>query len=363
MKAALLAIILTITCVSCHLRWHDGDHMNYTFNHYKAEFNREYATQDEHNFRQLIFNTNLEKIIAHNKNPNKRWTAGVNHLTDKIGSEITTGLNRDLHFYTYKANTAKFSQDFLQNLPNSVDWRREGKVLPIKNQGKCGSCWTFSATSVLESHIAIQHNKLISLSEQQLVDCALNPHNCGGTGGCNGSTQELAFDYVSKSGLALESDYQYFAKDGKCRTGVKSAITIEGYTQLPANDYNALMQALATVGPIGVSVSADEWHLYQSGVYDGGCGYGINHAVTAVGYGTDENGDDYWIIRNSWGTGWGEEGYMRLYKEKTAAEKICGIDKNPSTGFECDGGPEEIEVCGTCGVLSSSSYPFGGRFQ
>ena len=114
---------------------------------------------------------------------------------------------------------------------------------------------------------------------------------------------------------------------------------------------------------MAVSVAADQWSFYESGIFDGDgdCGYVINHAVTAVGYGTDKNGNNYWIVRNSWGESWGENGYIRVAREKSAAEVKCGIDKDPSSGSGCEGGPSEIKVCGVCGILSDSSYPVGAN--
>ena len=137
--------------------------------------------------------------------------------------------------------------------------------------------------------------------------------------------------------------------------------SISGYIALPKNDYNALMTAIANVGPIAISVAATEWFYYDSGVYNGDCGAEIDHAVTAVGYGTDPNSGNYWLVRNSWGTGWGESGYIRIAREASAADVKCQTDYNPSAGSACDGGPPTVEVCGLCGILSDSSYPTGGK--
>ena len=360
----ILSLAISITC---HLKWRESNHhLEYNFEHFKSEFNKKYHSEEEHKIRELIFNHNLQKIRQHNSNPHRKWKAGVNHLTDRIPSELDSlkGYNRDIAFYTHKFSTFKPSKDFLQNLPSEVDWRKEGKVTPVKNQGSCGSCWTFSVTAALESHVAIQKNKSVILSEQQLVDCVQNPHKCGGTGGCSGATQELGFEYVTKNGLALESDYKYFAKQSTCKESkVKPAVKFDSFVKLPENDYNSLLQTLATVGPVAVSVAADQWSFYESGIFDGDgdCGYVINHAVTAVGYGTDKNGNNYWIVRNSWGESWGENGYIRVAREKSAAEVKCGIDKDPSSGSGCEGGPSEIKVCGVCGILSDSSYPVGAN--
>jgi cathepsin L len=255
-------------------------------------------------------------------------------------------------------------------LPAEVDWRKQGVVTKVKNQGSCGSCWAFSTTAVLESHIAIQERaagrdyQLQQFSEQQLVDCTPNPHKCGGTGGCHGATQELGFDYVSKNGIVLEQDYTYNARENKCVDSSKTKVaSIESFVKLPENDYNALMQAVANYGPIAVSVAADDWVFYSGGVFNGDCGATINHAVTLVGYGIDEEGNNYWLVRNSWGEGWGEQGYIRVAREKSAHDVHCEIDYKPADGTGCEGGPSQITVCGKCGILSDSSYPVGGKFK
>jgi len=203
--------------------------------------------------------------------------------------------------------------------------------------------------------------KLLDLSEQQLTSCTPNPNQCGGTGGCHGATQWLAFDYVKKHGISLTATWPYKAIDGKCdkTKETKKVATIDGYVRLPTNDYNALLTAVATKGPIAISVAANGWQFYDGGIFNGDCGTEINHAVTLVGYGNDTKLGSYWIVRNSWTAKWGEKGHIRLPKEKSAADVKCDIDKNPAAGNGCKGGPTEIEVCGICGMYSDSSYPTG----
>ena len=352
-------------CISCSMKWKLGLKSEYNFEHFKNEFSKFYHSENEHKLRELIFNYNLDKIHEINSNPKMTWKAGVNHLTDRTPIEIEkiTGYNRDLSFHLHKFSTFKPASDFLQNLPEKVDWREKGVVTPVKDQGGCGSCWAFSTSAALESHIAIQTGQLFSFSEQQLVDCAPNPHKCGGAGGCSGATQELGFDYVAKSGgIALEEAYPYHASQSKCQDqSTQKVAAIEDFVKLPENDYNSLMTAIATVGPVAISVAADDWVFYESGVFNGECGATINHAVTAVGYGTDEDGNDYWLVRNSWSTNWGEDGYIRVAREKTSKDVKCEVDRDPASGSGCEGGPKEVTVCGKCGILSDSSYPRGGK--
>ena len=360
MKAIIFVLSAIFMVVCAH---HTGSHT--TFESFKKTYNKTYSSEQEHKFRELIFADNLRKIDAINRNPKYTWKAAVNHLTDLLPSEMKSllGYNRNAAFFTRKNSVSKpASIDFLQNLPDSVDWRDKGVVNDVKDQGACGSCWAFSTVAVVESHIAIQEKSLLLFSEQQLVDCAPNPQHCGGTGGCEGSTQELGFDYFSNGGINLSKDYPYKGRDGTCASASKKKVaTIAGFTKLKENDYNELITAVATQGPVAISVAATEWQFYSSGVYNGDCGTEINHAVTAVGYGVDPDAGAYWLVRNSWSSSWGEDGYIRVAREDSAADVKCDIDYNPSAGSACDGGPSQVTVCGLCGILSDSSIPYGGK--
>ena len=187
----------------------------------------------------------------------------------------------------------------------------------------------------------------------------MNPLQCGGTGGCSGATQEIAFNYTRNSGMALESSYPYKGITGKCDpTLIKPVATIKGYVFLPANNYTALMNSLVTVGPIAVSGAAMAWQSYESGVFKGPNSADVDHAIQMVGYGTDAADGDYYIVRNSWSTGWGEEGYIRIARYGEGKEP-CLSDTSPGDGDGCKGGPTIITVCGMTGILSDSSYPIG----
>lgn len=254
----------------------------------------------------------------------------------------------------------------VSDLPASVDWRTHNPpvVSAVKDQGGCGSCWAFSTAETMESAVAIASGKLMTFSEQQLVDCAPNPQHCGGTGGCSGSVQEVAMNYSKKAGITTEASYPYTAQTGQCQPEkIKSVATIDGYVKLPTNDYDALMNAVATVGPIAISVAASQgWSFYGGGIFNGDCGWIVDHAVQLVGYGS-ENGKGYWIVRNSWGSGWGESGYIRISREADAKSVECGTDDQPESGDGCDGGPSTIQVCGKCAILSDSSYPTGAKLK
>lgn len=220
-----------------------------------------------------------------------------------------------------------------------------------------------------------------SFSPQELVSCVPNPNSCGGQGGCNGATVELALDWVMQHGLADEQQVPYSAGDLPCRVGANSNVPgqlqtgdqvmvatkdvgglkfgMTGWTKLPENSYEPLLRAVSTQGPAAVSVGARGWHTYASGIFDF-CDKDvvINHAVTLLGYGADPtNGDKYWLILNSWGSGWGEGGTMRLLRKDSDETEYCGVDKQPEMGTGCTGGPAEVKVCGMCGILYDAVLP------
>jgi len=208
--------------------------------------------------------------------------------------------------------------------PESVDWRQKGVVLPVKNQGQCGSCWAFSAVSALESLNAIKNGNLVSLSEQQLVDCA----GAYGNEGCNGGLMDTAFAYVRDKGICASADYPYTARDGTCKESrCTAAFKISGYGQIPEGDEKLQLQAIAN-SPVSVSVEAGTFafQFYSGGVLDDpSCGKRLDHGITAVGYDMTAP-KPYYIVRNSWGSSWGELGYVRIVFGKG----MCGIADDSS---------------------------------
>jgi len=268
-------------------------------------------------------------------------------------------LTADMPYSTHSLNSLPVDQ-----LPDRVDWREKNVVTPVKNQGSCGSCWAFATTEGVESCVAQATGKLLTLSAQDVTSCTKNPQHCGGTGGCGGATAELGFDQVAKGGIALEKDYPYTAQTGTCKTSVPKAARVKGFVKLIENNYTDLINAIANVGPIAVSVAADPWMMYGGGVFTG-CAPGgtrqvvINHAVQLVGYGVDA-GRDYWLVRNSWGGSWGERGYIRMLRHSDGDKsKWCNPDNRPQDGSGCDGGPASITVCGSCGIWYDSCYATG----
>jgi len=243
-------------------------------------------------------------------------------------------------------------------LPVEVDWRKvPGVLTPVKNQGNCGSCWAFATTETIESEYALI-NKVNApvLSPQNVVSCTPNPQQCGGTGGCGGATAELGLSYVSSKGIYLNSQWPYSATNGVCTPPSGNPYAIcQNYTQLPVNSYSAL-QAAVVNRPISVSVAANTWSSYKTGILN--CSLStqtINHAVQLVGYGM-EGPIPYWIVRNSWGVTWGEAGYIRLLRHADGSMNWCWPDNAPQDGSGCPGGPSTITVCGNCGIWYDSCY-------
>jgi len=231
----------------------------------------------------------------------------------------------------------------------------------VKNQASCGSCWAFATTEVLESHYAISNTGQTPpiLAPQTLVSCLKNPQGCGGTGGCEGATPELGFNYTKAKGIALEKDFPYKATDEPC-VAYKAAATVSGYVKLKQNSSDALETALANVGPVAIAVSAGQWFSYGGGVFSGGCKMpvywkkdvcNLDHAVVVVAY-TPE----YWLVRNSWGAGWGEAGYIRLTRKN---DKVTFRDDEPSQGVACKPYPAHEWPAGESGLLYDMSYPTG----
>lgn len=344
----------------------------YSFDEYCVEFGKSYSGA-EYTSRKATFEASLNEIKVHNEAISApTWFMGVNEHTDKSAAEWKKlkGLHRDIFHRSFKPGLLGAPKiAALSTNADSLDWRDSGVVTPVKNQESCGSCWAFSATETVESGLAMAslakggNPTLVELAPQQLVDCAPNPQDCGGTGGCEGSTQPVAFTYVMSAGMVASQDYPYTARDGKCKSSLTPVVGIKGQVDIPTNSYNATINALNTAGPIAISVDAS-WGSYESGVYSpgrSGINTNIDHAVQLVGYGT-ENGIDYWLVRNSWGTSWGENGYIKLQKFGDGKEP-CGTDNNPGDGFGCKGGASEITVCGTSGMLSGSSYTTGAFLE
>jgi len=368
----LFVLLLVIVVVSATRKWRNLEPHNkhqYNFNDFKAEFGRVYKDEAEESTRRKLFEESIAKVHKHNRDHSKSWKLGINKFSDMTVEEKKAfrGVNGAL-LAKQKASRKRANPIATNNgefnvsswAGANIDWRDKGIITPPKDQGGCGSCWTFSTAETIESYSAMKTGQLLTLSEQQILDCTPNPNDCGGNGGCGGGTVELASARIMvMGGLSQEKDYPYVSGGGsnyKCdMTKVKPAVRVANYYDLASNQLNPVLQHVATVGPLSISVDASSWSDYDSGVFDG-CNNqspDIDHAVQLVGYGTDPSNGDYWLVRNSWGTGYGEAGYIRL---KRYATPPCGIDTTPSDGDGCNGGPSEVTVCGNCGILFDTTY-------
>ncbi|CAL9241706.1 unnamed protein product [Arabidopsis halleri] len=291
---------------------------------------RVYADVKEKSNRYVVFKSNVERIEHLNSIPAGRtFKLAVNQFADLTNDEFRSmytgfkGVSALSSQRQTKTTSFRYQNVSSSALPISVDWRTKGAVTPIKNQGSCGSCWAFSAVAAIEGATQIKKGKLISLSEQQLVDCDTNDF------GCEGGLMDTVFEYIKATGgLTTESNYPYKGENATCnskKTNPK-ATSITGYEDVPVNDEQALMKAVAHQ-PVSVAIEGGgfDFQFYSSGVFTGECTTYLDHAVTAIGYGQSTNGSKYWIIKNSWGTKWGESGYMRIQKDVKDKEGLCGI--------------------------------------
>jgi len=296
-----------------------------TWELYKAVNEKVYSSDAEELLRKEIFERNVATIEEHNKKfeaGEVTFKLGVNHFTDMLESEVKSMMN-GFRPSDKAASEFVFVADEGVELADTVDWRTEGYVTGVKDQGQCGSCWAFSTTGSLEGQHFKKTGDLLSLSEQQMVDCSGDYGNMG----CNGGLMDNAFKYIKAvGGLELESVYPYTAEDGQCKFDKSEAkATVTGYVDVKSEDEDALKQAVATVGPVSVAIDASHlsFQMYTSGVYhEFLCSQTrLDHGVLVVGYGT-EDGSDYWLVKNSWGTSWGEEGYIKMSRNR---DNNCGI--------------------------------------
>ncbi|XP_004239155.2 vignain-like [Solanum lycopersicum] len=277
-----------------------------------------------------VFKANVMHI--HNVNKMDRpYKLKLNKFADMTNHEFRNFYSSKIkHFRMLHGPrpTTGFMHDKADNLPASVDWRKKGAVTGVKDQGKCGSCWAFSTIVGVEGINKIKTGKLVSLSEQELVDCEKDNE------GCNGGLMENAYEFIKKNGgITTERIYPYKASDSRCDSLKRNSpvVNIDGHEMVPEKDEDALMKAVANQ-PISVAIDASgsDLQFYSEGVFNGNCGTELDHGVAVVGYGSTHDGTKYWIVKNSWGTEWGEQGYFRMQRGIDAEEGLCGITMEAS---------------------------------
>eukprot|EP00929_Paragymnodinium_shiwhaense_P067760 TRINITY_DN34070_c0_g1_i1.p1 TRINITY_DN34070_c0_g1~~TRINITY_DN34070_c0_g1_i1.p1 ORF type:complete len:540 (-),score=104.20 TRINITY_DN34070_c0_g1_i1:281-1843(-) len=381
-----------------------------SFNEYIRRHDRRYETDvQEMNMRKEIFRRRQAAIEEHNSRQDETWHAAVNQFTDRTDEELSMRLGwrhlggltrREATRVSDRGSESTIEVAVREASPEAIDWRNLTMASPVHDQGHCGSCWAVATAVVLEAHYEIRNRKTRRFSVQELVSCVQNPRHCGGKGGCDGATVELALDWAIRAGLATDADTPYEAKDLSCKKDTASFLTgdtgpldadgrvmtspewlknaykapeseegdtlgghafgLAGFTTLAVNREAPLIQAVVEKGPVAIAVAANTWFSYAGGVFDN-CpkDWVVNHAVTLFGYGaadTKKGNRRYWLIRNSWGPAWGEEGYIRMIRQPDE-EAHCGTDHKPEEGVACDGGPPQVTVCGSCGVLYDSVVP------
>eukprot|EP00250_Pteridium_aquilinum_P007808 c17454_g1_i1 orf=309-1724(-) len=319
------------------------------FNSWLELFPRAYSSHEQERNRRLqIFSDNLRYVHLHNLQ-NASYKLGLNKFADLsnqefkalyFGSSPRQQWRRHLQHGLLQAAIPSFLHGVDDAIPSSLDWRAAGSVTKVKDQGTCGSCWAFSTTAAIEGINHIMTGNLVALSEQELVDCDISQNS-----GCDGGLMDYAFQFiVNNGGIDSEEHYPYKGRKGQCDTTKKNThvVTIDGYEDVPSNDERSLLRAVSQQ-PVSVAIEAGgrDFQLYAGGVLTGGCGTELNHGVVIVGYGSSA-GLDFWIVKNSWGSSWGEKGYIRMRRgggAKKDAAGLCGINMMASFPLKSSANP------------------------
>jgi C1A family cysteine protease len=326
-------LVLAAAAAVCATNTNPREHYEKLFFEAMTKFGFKITNGEEFIRRLQIFADNVDAIEAHNAKPNETFKMGINQFTHMtaaewrdflhLGGTRPPSLRRNANAKLHSAPVDPSA------LPASVDWTTQGAVTPVKNQGNCGSCWSFSTTGSLEGAYFLKYGNLLSFSEQELVSCDTTDS------GCNGGWMDNAFEYITANGgITTEDQYPYTSgttgQTGSCKTTGYTNVANSapaGFTDVEVNNVQALMSAVAQQ-PVSIAIQANQasFQSYSGGVLTARCGQNLDHGVLAVGYGT-LNGVDYWKVKNSWGATWGDEGYILI--ERSSAN-LCGVLSAPS---------------------------------
>jgi cathepsin F len=322
-----ILVILAIGLSLCFEPGHGKESYIFSkFQEFVVKHNKKYTTVEEYMERFKIFQSNYNKTERMQISPDNipSFNLGITKFSDMTPQEFRNtylNLKVSLKDVIQAKSPAQLTLLEVADVPASHDWRDYGAVGPVKNQGECGSCWSFSAVVNLEGLNFIKNRKFQQFSEQQLVDCDKVDH------GCNGGLMEYAFDYIHKSGgIEISKDYPYRGNEGKCKFDkTKVALKVKGFHYAPSPNEEDIKKMLYTTGPLSVALNADVLQYYNDGIIDYDANHcdpqGINHGVAIVGYG-NEKGKDFWVVKNSWGPDWGLKGFFKIARGKGT----CGIN-------------------------------------
>lgn len=295
------------------------------FAEFRARFRRRYASPAEFEHRLAVFQINEEFVAATNAQ-NLSWTLGMNAFSDMTADEFKKYASSSVG--SKMGGCTKFISTGAK-VPDSVNWVDRGAVTSVKDQGSCGSCWAFSATGAMEGARYVSGGALADLSEQELVDCVRL------SAGCNGGSMDAAFRYIAANGQCLDRDYPYVSGTTQVESDCQQAkcepsVVASGCVDVPSGDQVALKEAVAQQ-PVSVAIDAASpvFQFYKSGVITSdACGEELNHGVLAVGYGVTPEGQDYWLVKNSWSADWGDAGYVKI--ARGSGTGTCGIGAQAS---------------------------------